>query len=62
MKLAAGNPQTVAAKLFDLAATQRAMLPAEADIDQSLDTEDSKQRFWTSFRVLGDWYDKLPPY
>ena len=32
------------------------------DIDESLDTEDAKQRFWSSFRVLGEWYDKLPPY
>jgi uracil-DNA glycosylase family 4 len=32
------------------------------DIDESLDTEDAKQRFWSSFRVLGDWYDRLPPY
>jgi uracil-DNA glycosylase family 4 len=32
------------------------------DIDESLDTEDAKQRFWASFRVLGDWYDQLPPY
>ena len=32
------------------------------DIDESLDTDDAKQRFWSSFRVLGDWYDKLPPY
>ena len=32
------------------------------DIDDSLDTEDAKQRFWSSFRVLGDWYDRLPPY
>jgi len=32
------------------------------DIDDSLDTEDAKQRFWSAFRVLGDWYDKLPPY
>ena len=31
------NPRTVAMKLFDLAATQRAMLPAEADIEQSLE-------------------------
>jgi patatin-related protein len=30
-------PQAIAIKLFDLAATQRAMLPAEADIDQPLD-------------------------
>ncbi|OBJ56661.1 hypothetical protein A9W95_00115 [Mycobacterium sp. 1423905.2] len=31
------DPPTVAAKLFDLAATQRAMLPAEADIDQPVE-------------------------
>jgi uracil-DNA glycosylase family 4 len=32
------------------------------DIDESLDTEDAKQRFWSAFRVLGEWYDRLPPY
>jgi uracil-DNA glycosylase family 4 len=32
------------------------------DIDDSLDTDDAKQRFWTAFRVLGEWYDRLPPY
>jgi uracil-DNA glycosylase family 4 len=32
------------------------------DIDDSLDTEDAKQEFWTSFRALGEWYDRLPPY
>jgi uracil-DNA glycosylase family 4 len=32
------------------------------DIDDCLDTEDAKQRFWSAFRVLGDWYDRLPPY
>jgi len=32
------------------------------DIDDSLDEEGAKQRFWSSFRVLGDWYDRLPPY
>jgi uracil-DNA glycosylase len=32
------------------------------DIDESLDTDDAKQRFWSAFRVLGDWYDSLPPY
>ena len=31
------NSQVIATKLFDLAATQRAMLPADADIEQSLD-------------------------
>ncbi len=32
------------------------------DIDESLDSEDSKREFWSSFRVLGDWYSDLPPY
>jgi uracil-DNA glycosylase family 4 len=32
------------------------------DIDDSLDTDDAKQRFWSAFRALGDWYDRLPPY
>jgi patatin-related protein len=31
------NSQIIATKLFDLAAAQRAMLPADADIEQSLD-------------------------
>jgi uracil-DNA glycosylase family 4 len=32
------------------------------DIDESLDEESAKQRFWRSFKVLGDWYEGLPPY
>ena len=32
------------------------------DIDESLDEVSAKQRFWSSFRALGDWYDQLPPY
>ena len=32
------------------------------DIDSSLDEEGAKQRFWSAFRVLGEWYDQLPPY
>ncbi len=32
------------------------------DIDESLDSEESKREFWTAFRVLGDWYSDLPPY
>ncbi len=31
-------------------------------IDQSLDEEGSKQEFWKAFRVLGQWYEDLPPY
>jgi uracil-DNA glycosylase family 4 len=32
------------------------------DIDESLDSEDSKRDFWAAFRGLGDWYADLPPY
>lgn len=32
------------------------------DIDESLDSEDSKREFWGAFRALGDWYADLPPY
>jgi uracil-DNA glycosylase len=32
------------------------------DIDDSLDEEDAKARFWRSFKMLGDWYEDLPPY
>jgi uracil-DNA glycosylase family 4 len=32
------------------------------DIDESLDSEESKGEFWAAFRVLGDWYEELPPY
>ena len=32
------------------------------DIDESLDEEGAKQRFWHAFRMLGEWYADLPPY
>lgn len=32
------------------------------DIDDSLDSEQSKREFWSAFRALGDWYAELPPY
>ena len=32
------------------------------DIDASLDEEEAKRAFWSSFRVLGDWYAEFPPY
>lgn len=32
------------------------------DIDSSLDDQRRKTRFWKSFKVLGDWYESLPPY
>jgi uracil-DNA glycosylase len=32
------------------------------DIDDSLDQENSKARFWKAFKTLGVWYEDLPPY
>ena len=32
------------------------------DIDESLDSEESKREFWAAFRSLGEWYSELPPY
>ena len=32
------------------------------DIDECLDSSASKQQFWAAFKVLGDWYENLPPY
>jgi uracil-DNA glycosylase family 4 len=32
------------------------------DIDGALDEEAAKRAFWSSFRVLGDWYADFPPY
>jgi len=32
------------------------------DIDSSLNEADAKQQFWTAFKVLGEWYENLPPY
>jgi uracil-DNA glycosylase family 4 len=32
------------------------------DIDESLDSEESKREFWTALRALGEWYADLPPY
>ncbi len=32
------------------------------DIDDSLDEEGAKQRFWRAFKMLGAWFDELPPY
>jgi uracil-DNA glycosylase family 4 len=32
------------------------------DIDECLDSSQSKQAFWAAFRALGDWYENLPPY
>lgn len=35
---------------------------AVPDIDRCLDDSASKQAFWDAFKVLGTWYEDLPPY
>jgi uracil-DNA glycosylase family 4 len=32
------------------------------DIDESLDEQPAKTRFWNAFKVLGEWWADLPPY
>jgi uracil-DNA glycosylase family 4 len=32
------------------------------NIDEALDDESAKRMFWKAFRVLGDWWEELPPY
>jgi uracil-DNA glycosylase len=32
------------------------------DIDESLDSEETKREFWVAFRALGEWYSDLLPY
>jgi uracil-DNA glycosylase family 4 len=32
------------------------------NIDEALDEESAKRTFWSAFKVLGDWYESLPPY
>ena len=32
------------------------------NIDDALDEEAAKRAFWSAFRVLGEWYEDLPPY
>jgi uracil-DNA glycosylase family 4 len=31
-------------------------------IDEALDEEAAKREFWRAFRVLGQWWEDLPPY
>jgi uracil-DNA glycosylase family 4 len=50
----------------DLGALQRLTPTIEAlfvpSIDEALDEESAKRTFWSSFRVLGQWWADLPPY
>jgi uracil-DNA glycosylase family 4 len=32
------------------------------DVDDSLDDQRQKTLFWKAFKILGDWYESLPPY
>ena len=32
------------------------------DIDESLDEQAQKTRFWNAFKLLGEWWASLPPY
>jgi uracil-DNA glycosylase len=32
------------------------------NIDESLDEDGAKRSFWSAFRVLGQWWEDLPPY
>ena len=32
------------------------------DIDESLDEQAAKTRFWNAFKTLGPWWAELPPY
>lgn len=32
------------------------------NIDDSLDDESAKREFWSAFRVVGQWWEDLPPY
>ncbi len=32
------------------------------EIDKSLNDQRQKTSFWKAFKVLGDWYESLPPY
>ena len=32
------------------------------DIDDSLDEQAAKTRFWNAFKLLGSWWTELPPY
>jgi uracil-DNA glycosylase family 4 len=32
------------------------------DIDESLDDQQAKTRFWNAFKLLGEWWSSVPPY
>ena len=32
------------------------------DVDESLDEQGARSRFWSAFRAVGPWWSELPPY
>jgi uracil-DNA glycosylase len=32
------------------------------DVDESLDEQSAKARFWSAFKAVGPWWSELPPY
>ena len=56
----AGRPEWDGNELKKLTPTIDALLTP--DIDESLDDQPSKTRFWNAFKHLGDWWASLPPY
>jgi uracil-DNA glycosylase len=32
------------------------------DVDDSLDEQSAKARFWSAFKAVGPWWAELPPY
>ena len=50
----------------DLGGVQRLTPTIDAlfvpDIDESLDEQGAKARFWSAFKAVGPWWAELPPY
>jgi uracil-DNA glycosylase len=47
-------------ELQQLTATVEALYTP--DIDESLDEQSEKTRFWNAFKAIGPWWAELPPY
>lgn len=47
-------------RLQQLTPTIQALLTP--DIDESLDEQGAKARFWSAFKAVGPWWAELPPY
>ena len=49
-----------AGEIQQLTPTTEALITPE--IDESLNDQRRKTSFWKAFRILGEWYESLPPY